>query len=77
MAWDNRASRFPPAEKGLQQKRYRARQDVDALTEALRSWAKANPGQEPCVYYLAMELGRHRESERPRRTRPRRRRATR
>jgi XRE family transcriptional regulator, regulator of sulfur utilization len=39
--------------------------------------AFANPGQEPCVYYLAMELGRHRGSERPRRARPRRRRATR
>lgn len=38
--------------------------------------AFANPGQEPCVYYLAMELGRHRGSERPRRARPRRRRAT-
>jgi quercetin dioxygenase-like cupin family protein len=39
--------------------------------------AFANPGQEPCVYYLAMELGRHRGSERPRRARPRRRRVTR
>lgn len=39
--------------------------------------AFANPGHEPCVYYLAMELGRHRGLERPRRARPRRRRATR
>ncbi|HEU4417779.1 MAG TPA: hypothetical protein VFT55_02510, partial [Planctomycetota bacterium] len=46
-AWDNRASRFPPVEKGLQQKRYRARQDVDALTDALRKWTKANPKQAP------------------------------
>jgi transcriptional regulator with XRE-family HTH domain len=38
--------------------------------------AFANPGQEPCVYYLAMELGRHRGARRPRRARPRRRRAT-
>jgi len=29
--------------------------------------AFANDGQEPCVYYLAMELGRHRTPERPRR----------
>ncbi|HZN41235.1 MAG TPA: hypothetical protein VFD82_20685 [Planctomycetota bacterium] len=46
-AWDNRASRFPPVEKGLQQKRYRARQDVDALTDALRTWTKVNAGQAP------------------------------
>ena len=39
--------------------------------------AFANDGPETCVYYLAMELGRHRGSERPRRARPRRRRATR
>jgi transcriptional regulator with XRE-family HTH domain len=38
--------------------------------------AFANPGQEPCVYYLAMELGRHRGAHRPRRASPRRRRAT-
>jgi len=31
--------------------------------------AFANDGTEPCVYYLAMELGRHREPERPRRPR--------
>ncbi len=29
--------------------------------------AFANGGQEPCVYYLAMELGRHRAPERARR----------
>jgi len=29
--------------------------------------AFANTGSEPCVYYLAMELGRHRSAERPRR----------
>ncbi len=29
--------------------------------------AFANPGQGPCVYYLAMELGRHRTPVRPRR----------
>jgi transcriptional regulator with XRE-family HTH domain len=34
--------------------------------------AFANPGDETCVYYLAMELGRHRAPARPRR-RPRRR----
>src|SRR5437868_4712332 len=39
--------------------------------------AFANAGQQPCVYYLAMELGRHRTSERPRRPRPRGRRRTR
>ena len=47
MAWDNRAERFPKAEKGLQQKRYRARQDVDALTAALRTWRAANAGVAP------------------------------
>src|SRR3989442_9403305 len=36
----------------------------------------ANPGEEPCVYYLAMELGRHRAPVRPRRRRPRVRRRT-
>src|SRR5438093_11517142 len=30
----------------------------------------ANPGEEPCVYYLAMELGRHRAAGRPRRRHP-------
>jgi len=39
--------------------------------------AFANAGQEPCVYYLAMELGHHRTPERPRRARPRGRRKTR
>ena len=29
--------------------------------------AFANPGSEPCVYYLAMELGRHHSPVRPRR----------
>ena len=38
--------------------------------------AFANAGQEPCVYYLAMELGRHRAPERPRRARGRSRRAS-
>jgi mannose-6-phosphate isomerase-like protein (cupin superfamily) len=27
----------------------------------------ANPGRAPCVYYLAMELGRHRDARRSRR----------
>jgi len=31
--------------------------------------AFANPGSEPCVYYLAMELGRHHSPVRPRRHR--------
>ena len=39
--------------------------------------AFANPGQEACVYYLAMELGRHRASDRSRRPRPPARRRTR
>src|SRR5437867_5905947 len=34
--------------------------------------AFANPGSEPCVYYLAMELGRHHNPVRPRRRRHRR-----
>ena len=38
--------------------------------------AFANAGQEPCVYYLAMELGRHRTAERPRRRSPGGRRTT-
>jgi hypothetical protein len=49
MAWDNRSSRFAPAEKGLRQKLYRARQDVDALTEALRAWVKDNRGKTPSL----------------------------
>ena len=47
MAWDNRASRFPTVEKGLQQKRYRARQDLDALTQLLGSWLSTNAAGEP------------------------------
>src|SRR3989442_1177454 len=39
--------------------------------------AFAKAGQQPCVYYLAMELGRHRTSERPRPPRPHGRRRTR
>jgi hypothetical protein len=47
MAWDCRASRFPVVEKGLQQKRYRARRDIEALTEAVKIWTKAHPGEVP------------------------------
>ena len=39
--------------------------------------AFTNAGQDPCVYYLAMELGRHRTAERPRRRSPGGRRTTR
>src|SRR5215475_1022049 len=39
--------------------------------------AFANAGREPCVYYLAMELGRHRGAARPRRGGRNRRRSTR
>ena len=39
--------------------------------------AFANAGQEPCVYYMAMELARHRTPERSRRRRPAGRRTTR
>jgi hypothetical protein len=46
-AWDNRRERFPVVEKGLQQKRYRARGDVDALTAVLGEWAKAHAGESP------------------------------
>lgn len=43
-AWDCRASRFPAEEKGLQQKRYRAKQDLQALFEIVETWHKANLG---------------------------------
>lgn len=46
-AWDCRASRFPPAEKGLQQKRFRARTDLEALAAALAGWLAANAGAVP------------------------------
>lgn len=44
MAWDCRASRFPTEEKGLQQKRYRSKQDLEALFAAVEEWRKANVG---------------------------------
>lgn len=47
MAWDNRRERFPAVEKGGQQKRYRARKDVDALSAALAAWAKEHAGKTP------------------------------
>ncbi|HEX6813132.1 MAG TPA: type II secretion system protein GspG [Planctomycetota bacterium] len=56
MAWDCRASRFPVVEKGLQQKRYRARRDVEALTEAVTAWTKAHPGEVPTWPALRKEL---------------------
>lgn len=49
MAWDNRASRFPVAKKGEQQRRFRARADVEGLTEALRTWLQAHPGATPTL----------------------------
>ena len=47
VAWDCRASRFPVVEKGLQQKRYRARRDLEALTVAVRAWTTTHPGEVP------------------------------
>ncbi len=46
-AWDNRASRFPVVEKGLQQKRYRAHSDIELLTASLRAWLNAHADEEP------------------------------
>lgn len=47
VAWDCRANRFPVAEKGLQQKRYRARRDLLALEEAVAQWLADRPGATP------------------------------
>ena len=47
VAWDCRANRFPVAEKGLQQKRYRARRDLEVLTVAVRAWTTTHPGEVP------------------------------
>ncbi len=47
VAWDCSASRFPVVEKGVGQKRYRAKQDVQTLADAVQAWRKANPGAVP------------------------------
>lgn len=47
VAWDCSASRFPTVEKGVAQKRYRAKQDVLTLVDAVQAWRKTNPGVPP------------------------------
>ena len=47
VAWDCSASRFPTVEKGLGQKRYRAKQDAQELLDAVTAWRKANVGGQP------------------------------
>jgi hypothetical protein len=54
-AWDNSKRLFPVAEKGLQQKRYRARQDLEALTTLLQAWQTKNPGKAPTWDLLRKE----------------------
>jgi Type II secretion system (T2SS), protein G len=54
-AWDNSKRLFPVAEKGLQQKRYRARQDLEALTTLLQAWQSKNPGKAPALDLLRKE----------------------
>jgi hypothetical protein len=54
-AWDNSKRLFPVAEKGLQQKRYRARQDLEALTALLQAWQTKNPGKAPAWDLLRKE----------------------
>ncbi len=57
MAWDNRASRFPVQKKGEQQRRYRARTDLDALTELLDSWTRENLSGTPTIEGLRRANG--------------------
>lgn len=47
VAWDCSASRFPTVEKGLNQKRYRAKQDAQELLDAVTAWRKENVGGQP------------------------------
>jgi hypothetical protein len=47
LAWDCSASRFPAVEKGLNQKRYRAKQDAQELLDAVDAWRKENVGAQP------------------------------
>src|SRR6266850_6088210 len=82
------AAHAPGSREYLAMERGRLRLTLDGVEHVLRSGdsiyyagdcrhAFANTGQEPCVYYLAMALGRHRTAERPRRRSPGGRRTTR
>src|SRR5213594_3831348 len=76
------AAHAPGSREYLAMERGRLRLTLDGVEHVLRAGdsiyytgdcrhAFANAGAEPCVYYLAMELGRHRASARPPRRPPR------
>ena len=46
-AWDCRHSSFPKVERGLKQKRYRARRDLGKLVKAVKSWCMEHEGELP------------------------------
>ena len=54
-AWDCRHSSFPKVEKGLKQKRYRARRDVGKLAKAVQVWCEAHEGELPSWEELRAE----------------------
>ena len=73
------AAHAPGSREYLAMERGLLRLTIDGIEHLLRAGdsiyyagdcrhAFANPGEGPCVYYLAMELGRHRPSVRPRRS---------
>ena len=72
------AAHAPGSREYLAMERGLLRLTLDGVAHVLRAGdsiyyagdcrhAFANPGREPCVYYLAMELGRHHTPVRPRR----------
>ena len=73
------AAHAPGSREYLAMERGLLRLTIDGIEHRLRTGdsiyyagdcrhAFANPGEGPCVYYLAMELGRHRTAVRPRRS---------
>jgi transcriptional regulator with XRE-family HTH domain len=73
------AAHAPGSREYLAMERGLLRLTIDGIEHRLRAGdsiyyagdcrhAFANPGEGPCVYYLAMELGRHRTPVRPRRS---------
>lgn len=46
-AWDCRHSSFPKVERGLKQKRYRARRDLGKLVKAIDRWSEEHDGKLP------------------------------
>jgi len=46
LCWDCRYSRFPKVEKGLKQKRWRAKRDVEKLQAAVDEWRAGHEGEQ-------------------------------